>query len=146
MSFFDSEVVRAEMTEVGQLQQEVYTSMFSFYSMTKEDKIKHIDLLSRLLEKQKVLYTRLSLSDDPEAQKLKQRIIDSASMMGLDSGKNIVVILEQMSKSIETMRKALDESQKKNYSVEVHPQAKYVQIQLILCLSQILKSNPLLVP
>ena len=73
MSFFDSEVVRAEMTEVGQLQQEVYTSMFSFYSMTKEDKIKHIDLLSRLLEKQKVLYTRLSLSDDPEAQKLKQR-------------------------------------------------------------------------
>ena len=30
MSFFDSEVVRAEMTEVGQLQQEVYTSMFSF--------------------------------------------------------------------------------------------------------------------
>ena len=48
MSFFDSEVVRAEMTEVGQLQQEVYTSMFSFYSMTKEDKIKHIDLLSRL--------------------------------------------------------------------------------------------------
>ena len=109
MSFFDSEVVRAEMTEVGQLQQEVYTSMFSFYSMTKEDKIKHIDLLSRLLEKQKVLYTRLSLSDDPEAQKLKQRIIDSASM-GLDSDKNIVVILEQMSKSIETMRKALDES------------------------------------
>ena len=53
MSFFDSEVVRAEMTEVGQLQQEVYTSMFSFYSMTKEDKIKHIDLLSRLLEKKK---------------------------------------------------------------------------------------------
>ena len=37
--------------------------------MTKEDKIKHIDLLSRLLEKQKVLYTRLSLSDDPEGPK-----------------------------------------------------------------------------
>ena len=43
-------------------------------------------------------------------EKLKQRIIDSASMMGLDSDKNIVVILEQMSKSIEMMRKALDES------------------------------------
>lgn len=110
MSFFDSEVVRAEMTEVSQLQQEVYTSMFSFYTMTKEDKIKHIDLLSRLLEKQKVLYTRLSLSEDPEAQKLKQRIIDSAAIMGLDSGKNIVVILDQMSKSIETMRQALDAS------------------------------------
>lgn len=110
MSFFDSEVVRAEMVEVGELQQEVYISMFSFYSMTKEDKIKHIDLLSRLLEKQKVLYTRLSLSDDPEAQKLKQRIIDSAAMMGLDSSKSILVILEQMSKSIGVMRGALEES------------------------------------
>ena len=110
MSFFDSEVVRAEMVEVGDLQQEVYISMFSFYSMTKEDKIKHIDLLSRLLEKQKVLYTRLSLSDDPEAQKLKQRIIDSAAMMGLDSSKSIIVILEQMSKSIGVMRGALEES------------------------------------
>lgn len=110
MSFFDSEVVRAEMVEVGELQQEVYISMFSFYSMTKEDKIKHIDLLSRLLEKQKVLYTRLSLSDDPEAQKLKQRIIDSAAMMGLDSSKSIIVILEQMSKSIGVMRGALEES------------------------------------
>ena len=57
------------MHEVGQLQQEVYTKHVSFYSMTKEDKIKHIDLLSRLLEKQKVLYTRLSLSDDPESSK-----------------------------------------------------------------------------
>lgn len=110
MSFFDSEVVRAEMVEVSELQQEVYISMFSFYSMTKEDKIKHIDLLSRLLEKQKVLYTRLSLSDDPEAQKLKQRIIDSAAMMGLDSSKSIIVILEQMSKSIGVMRGALEES------------------------------------
>lgn len=110
MSFFDSEVVRAEMVEVSELQQEVYISMFSFYSMTKEDKIKHIDLLSRLLEKQKVLYTRLSLSDDPEAQKLKQRIIDSAAMMGLDSSKSILVILEQMSKSIGVMRGALEES------------------------------------
>ena len=28
MSFFDSEVVRAEMTEIGELQDEVYTSVF----------------------------------------------------------------------------------------------------------------------
>ena len=128
MSFFDSEVVRAEMAEISELQEDIYKNVFKFPSMNKEEKLFHVQMLERLLDKQKVLYTRLSLSDDPEAQKLKQRIIDSASMMGLDSDKNIVVILEQMSKSIETMRKALDESQKKNYSVEVHPQAKYVQI------------------
>ena len=110
MTFFQSDVVRAELAEIQELQEEVYGALFKFPTMPKEDKQYHIDCLERLIEKQKVLYTRLSLSDDPEAQKLKQRIIDSASMMGLDSDKNIVVILEQMSKSIEMMRKALDES------------------------------------
>ena len=108
MSFFDSEVVRAEMTEVGQLQQEVYTSMFSFYSMTKEDKIKHIDLLSRLLEKQKVLYTRLSLSDDPEAKKMKQNIVDSAQMMGLPPNTDMNSVFNNMSKMLEVMKQQID--------------------------------------
>ena len=39
--------------------------------------------LKDLIEKQKILYTRLSLSDDPEAKKMKENIIESASMMGL---------------------------------------------------------------
>ena len=38
MSFFDSEVVRAEMAEVSELQEEVYNNVFKFPSMSKEDK------------------------------------------------------------------------------------------------------------
>ena len=38
MSFFDSEVVRAEMAEVSELQEEVYNNVFKFPSMPKEDK------------------------------------------------------------------------------------------------------------
>ena len=110
MSFFDSEVVRAEMTEVGQLQQEVYTSMFSFYSMTKEDKIKHIDLLSRLLEKQKVLYTRLSLSDDPEAIKMKQHITKSAAMLGMSEDVDMNVIFSNMEKLIDHMKDQVEKT------------------------------------
>ena len=62
MSFFNSEVVRAEMTEIGELQEEVYQNVFKFPSMSKEEKLNHVKVLERLLEKQKVLYTRLSLS------------------------------------------------------------------------------------
>jgi hypothetical protein len=69
MSFFKSEVVRAEMTEISEMQEEVYKNVFKFPTMTKEEKMYHVDLLDQLLNKQKVLYTRLSLSDDPEAQK-----------------------------------------------------------------------------
>ena len=53
---FDSEVVRAEMTEIQELQEEVYSSVFKFPSMDKEEKKFHVSLLERLLEKQSSLY------------------------------------------------------------------------------------------
>ena len=37
MTFFDSEVVRAEMAEISELQEEVYNNVFKFPGMTKED-------------------------------------------------------------------------------------------------------------
>ncbi len=110
MSFFDSEVVRAEMTEISELQEEVYGSVFKFPSMTKEDKLKHVELLERLLEKQKVLYTRMSLSDDPEAREMKERIINSAMMMGLPPGTDMNIILNNMSKMLEVMKEQIDKT------------------------------------
>ena len=68
MSFFDSEFVRSEMVEISELQEDIYGNVFKFPSMSKEDKIKHVELLEKLLSKQQTLYTRLSLSDDPEAK------------------------------------------------------------------------------
>jgi hypothetical protein len=110
MSFFDSEVVRAEMTEIAELQEEVYQSVFSFPSMLKGDKIKHVELLQKLLDKQKILYTRLSLSEDPEAKKMKSRIIQSAQMMGLPQNMDINVIFNNMTQVVENMRKQIDKS------------------------------------
>ena len=53
MSFFDSDVVRAEMTEIQELQEEVYSNVFKFPSMNKEEKMFHVALLEKLLDKQK---------------------------------------------------------------------------------------------
>jgi hypothetical protein len=108
MSFFDSEVVRSEMTEIAELQEEVYRSVFGFPSMMKEDKIKHVELLQKLLDKQRILYTRLSLSDDPEAKKMKSRIMQSAQMMGLPQNVDMNVIFNNMTQVIESMRKQID--------------------------------------
>ena len=110
MSFFDSEVVRAEMAEISELQDEVYKNVFKFPGMNNGDKIEHINLLQRLLEKQKVLYTRLSLSDDPEAKEMKKKIIDSATLMGLPSGVDMNVVFSNMEKLIDLMKSELDES------------------------------------
>ena len=108
MNFFDSVVVRAEMTEIGELQDEVYQNVFAFPSMSFEDKKKHIVLLQRLLEKQRILYTRLSLSDDPEAVQMKENIVQSAVMMGMPPNIDMSVIFANMEKMISTLKKQLD--------------------------------------
>jgi len=110
MSFFNSEVVRAEMTEISELQEEVYSNVFKFPGMTKEEKLQHVELLERLLEKQKVLYTRLSLSDDPEAVEMKERITSSAIMMGLPPKTDMNIILNNMSKMLEVMKQQIDKT------------------------------------
>ena len=52
MTFFQSDVVRAELAEIQELQEEVYGALFKFPTMPKEDKQYHIDCLERLIEKQ----------------------------------------------------------------------------------------------
>jgi len=106
--FFQSEVVRAEMAEISELQEEVYTNVFKFPTMCKDDQLYHIEILERLLEKQKVLYTRLSLSDDPAARRMKEEIIESASMMGLPSNVDMNLLFNNMNKMVEVMRNQID--------------------------------------
>ena len=108
MSFFDSDVVRAEMAEISELQEEIYTNVFKFPSMPKADKQYHIEILERLIEKQQVLYTRLSLSDDPQAKKMKENILQSAGDMGLPTNVDMSVIFNQMSTMVDAMKKQLD--------------------------------------
>jgi hypothetical protein len=110
MSFFDSEVVRAEMTEISELQEDVYTNVFKFPTRNKEEKLFHVGLLGKLIEKQKILYTRLSLSDDPDAKLMKQNIVDSAQMMGLSSEVDMSVVFSNMEKMLDVMKKSIDDT------------------------------------
>ena len=110
MSFFDSEVVRAEMTEIEELQEDVYKNVFSFPTMNKEEKLFHVRLLERLIDKQRVLYTRLSLSDDPQAKEMKKRILEGASNMGLSPDVDINMVFSNMSNMLEVMKKHLDDT------------------------------------
>jgi|TARA_R100000030_G_scaffold3644_1_gene2676 hypothetical protein len=110
MSFFDSDVVRAEMTEISELQEDVYKNVFNFPSMDKEEKLFHVSMLERLLEKQKILYTRLSLSDDPDAKMMKEKIVESATMMGLPKGTDMNMIFNNMTKMLEVMKDQIDKT------------------------------------
>ena len=109
--FFQSEVVRAELAEIQELQEEVYSNFFKFPSMCKEDKLYHIDILETLLEKQKVLYTRLSLSDDPEAQKMKEQVLRGAADLGLPTNVDMNLVFDDIYKMVDVMKKQIDNDQ-----------------------------------
>ena len=108
MSFFDSEVVRAEMAEINELQEEIYGNVFKFPTMKPEDQKYHVQILERLLEKQRVLYTRLSLSDDPQAKKMKDEIRESATAMGLPKDVDMQILFKNMTNMLDMMKKHID--------------------------------------
>ena len=111
MSFFQSEVIRAEMAEISELQEEIYTNVFKFPTMPKEDQLYHIEVLERLLEKQRIMYTRLSLSDDPEAKQMKENINVSAKDMGLPTDVDMNIVFNDMMKMVNVMKNSVDTDQ-----------------------------------
>jgi hypothetical protein len=96
------------MAEIQELQEEIYTNVFKFPTMSKEDQLYHVEILERLCEKQKVMYTRLSLSDDPEAKEMKKNILAGASQMGLPTNVDMNILFSQMGQMVEMMRNQLD--------------------------------------
>lgn len=107
--FFDSEQVRESLFELDELQQKLFSEIFELPFFDAERKREHLDTMKQFLEKQKVFIFRLSLSDDPEAVSMKQRILDSAKMFGLNRGEDINVFFEKMEESLKKLEKTLDD-------------------------------------
>jgi hypothetical protein len=76
--------------------------------MTREDKLEHIEKLTTLLEKQRVMYTRLSLSDDPQAVEMKENLRKSVALMGFPPETDMNLLFSSMNKTIESLKQYLD--------------------------------------
>ena len=106
--FFQSEIVREELEEINELQQEIYGKIMNITNLSSEDKVEHIEKLKVLLDKQRVMYTRLALSDDPEAKKLKKQLEDSVQLMGFPAGTDIQVLFDGMKQTIDNLSQHVD--------------------------------------
>ena len=107
-NFFDSEIVKKELAEINKLQEQVYSRAFGYPFMSREDKVEHIDKLVTLLEKQKVMYTRLSLDDSPEAKKMQQTLQKSISSMGFPPGTDMQILFSCMNETIQTLKQNIN--------------------------------------
>ncbi len=107
-SFFDSDIIQEELKEINKLQEEIYGSILTFGVMSRETKLEHIEKLELLLEKQRVMYTRLSLSDDPEAVEMKENLRKSVALMGFPPETDMSILFSSMDKTIESLKKYVD--------------------------------------
>ena len=108
--FFDSEIIQEEIEEINELQKMLYGNVMQFPTMEHDEKVEHIDLLTELLEKQKVMYTRLSLSDDPEAVKMKEQLHKTIPLMGFPRGTDMNLLFEGMKETISKLKENIDKS------------------------------------
>jgi len=106
--FFDSTMVQEELQEITDLQRLIYEDASRFHVMDREDKMEHIDNLTELLDKQRVMYTRICLSDDPEAKKMKSNLVKSVSVMGFPPGTDVQVLFTSMSNTIQALKSQVD--------------------------------------
>ena len=106
--FFDSDLVKEGLEDIHGLQTEIYQNAFKFGTMSRQDKIDHIDKLTNLLEKQKLMYTRISLSKDPEAVELKEHLEKSVQLLGFPEGTDMSLLFSGMSNTIENLKNSID--------------------------------------
>ena len=106
--FFDSEIIQEEIEEINELQKMLYGNVMQFPTMEHDEKVEHIDLLTELLEKQKVMYTRLSLSDDPDAIKMKEQLQKTIPLMGFPRGTDMNLLFEGMRETISKLKDNID--------------------------------------
>ena len=105
--FFDSETVKNEMEEITSLQKELYDVILKFPMMSNEAKSDHIDTVKELLERQQIMWTRLTLSDDKEAMRMKDYITSHAKELGFGDA-DMGSIFSNMKQTLEQVQKNLN--------------------------------------
>ena len=106
--FFESEIVREELDEIHSLQEDLYGAMLDFGSLSEEDKKEHIESLIELLEKQRIMYTRLTLSDDPQAIELLENLRKSVQLLGFPPNTDVQTLFNSMRDTIDNLKKQVD--------------------------------------
>ena len=103
-AFFESEIIKEELGVINKLQEEVYGKLIHFHMMTHDEQLDHISKLSELLDKQRVMYARLSLSDDPECKIMKDSLNKTVTMMGYPEGTDVKLLFDNMHTTIDALK------------------------------------------
>ena len=108
MSFFQSELVRGDIQEMVELQQYCFRSAMNFVLLDEQKKLDYFDALETLIEKQKLFYFRVKLSDDPEAQSVLETMKQSVVMLGATPDTPIEQMFDELLEKVHHMKSQLE--------------------------------------
>ena len=77
--------------------------------LSEDEKKDYVRKLKLFLEKQKIFFFRVSLSEDPEAVQVKEHILDTAQMFGFKEMTGMDKFFHQLDETIKKVEKELDE-------------------------------------
>ena len=106
--FLDSEIVKQSVRELETLQKELYYDLVNITSYNLTEKKEHLERLKTFLEKQKIFFFRASLSDDPFAAKIKEKVIEAAKMFGYSEIDGMDKFFAQLDKSIAKIEQSIE--------------------------------------
>ena len=107
-AFFESEIIKNALDDINKVLEDVYGILVHFHMMTYDEQLDHVSKLTELLDKQRIMYTRLSLSDDPEAVIMKESLNKTVTMMGYPEGTDIAVLFKNMHATIDALKEFLE--------------------------------------
>ena len=107
-NFFQSELVRGDIQEMATLQEFCFRSVTNLALLNKERKMEYFVALRTLLEKQKIFYARLQLSDDPEAKAVAENMKNAVVMLGGNPNLNVREMFDDLLRKIDTFEEMVD--------------------------------------
>ena len=109
--FFQSELVRGDIQEMAALQEFCFRSVTNLALLNKEAKLDYFEALRKLIEKQKIFYARIKLSDDPEAKSVAENMKNSVVMLGGNPNLSVMDMFDDLLKKIDAFESHVEKQQ-----------------------------------
>ena len=103
--FFKSELVRGDLQEMMELQQQCFRYAMSFPVLDNDRRKEYLEILMSLLEKQEIMYARMSLSEDEEAKTVVDNMRNAVGMRGGDPNLTVKDMFMDLRTKVNAMMK-----------------------------------------
>ena len=104
MSFFKSDIIRGDIQEMMELQQFCFRSAMNFTLLDEDRRLEYFDILGKLIEKQKIFYARIKLSDDPEAVSVLETMKQGVVMLGATPDTPIEQMFDELLEKVQILK------------------------------------------